>query len=245
MKRLNGKIFIFIASIAVGVLIVTNINLNLTRTPSVAQLNTVEYKKAVDERNKLYKDIEVLRNDNSQAKYKINKYSGNDNKKEKLIDDMKRQLLDYGMLNGSIDLKGPGLIIKINDGDYNRKLETQFDVWRKTLHDNDMALVLNDIRKAGAEAISINNHRVIGLTGVNCNWAFIGFEDDSMEGAPFYIYAIGDPGTLKAALLAEDSHIQKLARRKLKVEIEEKAEILVPATIQNMDVKYMERYDVK
>ncbi|MBX7402858.1 DUF881 domain-containing protein [Clostridium chauvoei] len=241
MKRATGKILIFFGSILLGFFIINGISLK--NMPRMVQLNAIEYKKAIDERNQLYKEVEGLREENYKNKEKMNSYNHDDKRQEKVFEDMKNQVKDYGMITGLSDVKGPGVVLKITDGDINLKQDTQFETWRKILHDSDMALVLNEARKAGGEAIAVNNHRVIPLTGVVCNWAFIGFDDDSMEYAPFYIYIIGDPEQLKTALLSEDSHIQKLILRELKVEIEIKDEITIPGTIQNLESKYIERHE--
>lgn len=104
-----------------------------------------------------------------------------------------------------------------------------------------MALILNELRVAGAEAISVNNHRIVPWSGVICNWAFIGFDDGGMEYAPFNIYVIGDPEKLKAALLEDGSHVKELMFRKLYVDIQEIDQIIMPPTRANGSVKYMER----
>ncbi|MGL5381376.1 DUF881 domain-containing protein [Clostridium sp.] len=242
MKDKTGKALAFLASSAIGFLIVNNINLEKLQTSF--QLNAVEYQKAIEERNKLYKEIEFTQEENDMLRDKIDSYDDNDDaKQEKLIEDMKNQVKDYGTLIGQSEVKGPGLVIKVNDGDINRKEDTPFETWRKIFHDNDMAFLLNDIRNAGAEAIAVNNHRVLPYTGVECGWAFILFEDESTEAAPFYIYMIGDPEQMKSYLLAEGSYLQNLILRKLNVEIEVKDEIVIPSTLQNTDVKFMQRYE--
>ncbi|MBE6054142.1 MAG: DUF881 domain-containing protein [Clostridium sartagoforme] len=245
MKVNKGKFFILLASIFTGLLIVNTFDFSGV-TKNIFSLNAVDYKKAVEERNQLYKDIDSIKSENIDYRYKISKYDEADPKKsEKLVEDMKSQLVDYGALSGITSIKGPGLIIKLQDGDRNKLLDTQYDVYRKMLHEDDMALVLNDLRNAGAQAVAMNDHRVLPNTAVSCYWAFIGFEDQSSIFAPFYIYAIGNAEEMKAALLAENSIIQKLLLRKIKVEIEVKDEIILPATKQNTEVKYMERYEVK
>ena len=50
---------------------------------------------------------------------------------------------------------------------------------------------------------------------------------------------------MKAALLAENGVIQGLLLREIKVEIEEKDEIILPKTRQNTEAMYMERYAAK
>ncbi|WP_411167948.1 DUF881 domain-containing protein [Clostridium sp. MB05] len=244
MKNLKGKIFILIASIITGILIMINIDLN--KTSYNISLNAVEYKKALEERNKLYKEIESIKSENIDYRYKISKYEGNDpEKNKKLVEDMKSQLFDYGKLSGVTAVKGPGLVIKVQDGDIDKVLDTERDIMRKIFHQEDMALIINEARKAGAEAIAVNNHRVLPNTGASCNSAFIGFEDYSREYGPFYIYMIGDPEKMKASLLSENSHIQKLILRKIKVDIEQKDEMIIPATSQNTEAMFMQRYEGK
>lgn len=241
----KAKGFILLASIFTGFLITNSIDLSEV-TKSMSSLNAIDYKKAVEERNQLYKEIDNLRSENIDYRYQISKYDDNDpEKSKKLIEDMKRQLVDYGALSGVSTIKGPGLIIKLQDGDINKILDTEYEIFRKMLHEDDMALILNELRGAGAQAISMNDHRIIPNTSVSCYWAFIGFEDESRIFAPFYISVIGNAEEIKAKLQLEDSIIQKLLLRKIKIEIEEKDEIIIPATKQNTEVKYMERYESK
>ena len=245
MKMNRGKVFILLASIFTGFLIINSIDLTGV-TKNIISLNTVDYKKAIEERNQLYKDIDNLKSQNIDYEFKINEYHASDNEKsKKSVDDMKNQLIDYGALSGTSSVKGPGLVIKLQDGAYNKLLATQHEILRKMLHENDMALVLNELRYAGAEAIAIDDHRIIPKTGVSCYWAFIGFEDESTIYNPFYIYVIGNPEEMKIRLMSDDGIIKKLLLREIKVEIEEKEEIIIPTTQQNTEVKYMERYENK
>ena len=245
MKNLKGKVFILIASVFTGFLIIKTININST-PKNIASLNAVDYKKAVEERNKLYKEIEDIQSQNIEYEYKINEFKGTDpEQKKKLIENMKSQLVDYGRLSGISDVKGPGLIIKIQDADIDKILDTSFQVNMKLFHEDDFARTINELRHAGAQSISINDHRVIPKTAVSCRWVSIGFEDDSSTIAPFYVYAIGNPEEMKAHLLSENSFIQTLLIRGIKVEIEEKDEIIIPATKQIVEPQYMKRYDIK
>lgn len=244
MRNVKEMSFVLLPLIIVGFLI--TISLNFGNIKSSMPLNAVEYKNATEQRNRLYKEIENIKEENIDYMHKINQYRDNDPKKnEKLIEDMKKQLIDYSSLSGSIKVKGPGVMIKVQDGDMDRNLDSDIEILRKIFHEDDMSLILNELRKAGAETISVNDHRILPNTGVKCQWVLIGFEDQSRTSAPFYIYAIGDPEKMKASLLAEDSYIQKLILRKLKVEIEVKDEIIIPPTNQNTEVNYMKRYEEK
>lgn len=241
MKKTSGGLMVFFASIFVGLLITFNMNFGQIIERST-QLSAKEYQDAINEKSDLYKEITNLKKRNEDMQETINKYKYDDKKQDKILDSMKAQLKDYGMITGLTEVQGPGILLKINDGNINLNEDNEFETKSKIFHDNDMALVLNDLRKAGAEAISINNHRVIPSTGVICNWAFLGFDDDSTEYAPFYIYAIGDPDTLETSLLEEGSHIRELILRQLSVQIEKKNNILMPAASKLASTEYMKEY---
>lgn len=239
MNKSKQTFLVFFATFILGILI--SINMNLGKIPSFVELNAKQYKDAIEERANLYKEIGNLKENNNEVKGKINKYMKDDEKNDKILEDMKAQISDYEMFAGLSQVEGPGIVLKINDASINLQTDSQFEVTDKIFHDNDMALVLNELRKAGAEAISVNNHRVVPWTGVICNWAFIGFQDNTMESAPFSIYAIGDPEKLKTALLEDGSHVKELMIRKLYVDIEEKDKItLIPSRDVN-EVEFMKR----
>lgn len=243
MKNSKGFFFVFIATIILGVLI--SMNFNFEGIQSYSQLNSTEYQNAVEERAALYKEIGNLKEDNIEKKDKIRTYAKNYTENDKILDDMKAQISDYEMFIGLNKIEGPGIILKINDGTTNALEESTDEINNKLLHDNDMALILNELRVAGAEAISVNNHRIVPWSGVICNWAFIGFDDGGMEYAPFNIYVIGDPEKLKAALLEDGSHVKELMFRKLYVDIQEIDKIIMPPSMANGNVKYMERDESK
>ena len=152
-------------------------------------------------------------------------------------------LNDYYTIGGFTEVEGPGIVVKIEDGDYDINSDSQEEVNRRTLHDIDVAMIINELRYIGAEAIALNSYRILNNTGVTCNWAFIGFEDESMEMAPFYFYAIGNPEQLETAIKAEGSYINELIIRKLKIEVNVMESITVLPTKKSYDSLYMHRND--
>ena len=244
MIKNTSKFFILLASILIGFLIVVNVGKNSIN--GFFNMNSIEYKDAIEERNKLYYDITALSEDNYELIKRIALLDvDDDGNSEKVVEHMKEQLDIYSLLSGVDATKGSGIILTINDGDYNIHTDSQDEVNGKTLHSADAALILNELRPAGAEAIAINNYRVLNTTGLVCAWAFIRFEENGndMEGAPFKFYAIGDPDQLEAALLAESSHINELLIRKLKITIDKYDEMELPKAVKSISPKFMERAD--
>ena len=239
MKKKPQHFFVFIATLCLGFLI--SINFNFDRKQVYNSLNTMEYHEAIEERSRLYKEIESLKESNIDANLKINQYKQDDMKNDEILQDMKDQIVDYGMFTGLSAVEGPGIILTLNDGITNANNDGYEEVMGKILHDSDIALVLNELRQAGAEAICLNNHRIVPWSGVICAWAFIQFNDSDKESPPFKLYAIGDSEKLKAALLEDGSHVKQLMIKKFFVEIEESEKITMPASTSMGDIKYMER----
>lgn len=242
MKITKGKIGLLIFSTLIGFILVNSININGSSS-GWSNMSAVDYKEAIDKRNSLYNEIELLEKHNSQIQETIDKYNEDSDSSEKIVETMKNQLKDYNMLVGGSTVKGPGVILKINDGDIDSTKDTYYERWRKTFHDNDMAMVINEVRAAGAEAFALNNKRILPFNGVSCNWAFLGFEDDSLEYAPFYIFIIGDPEQLEVALLNEDSYVSKLKIRGLEVSLTKEEEIILKSSEQDTSVKYAQLYE--
>lgn len=242
MKNYRNKFFILVASVIVGFLIITNIGIN--KTTGFLNLNSVEYKDAIEERNKLYDEITDLSDDNYELSRKIQSLGvDNEDGNEKVIEHMKEQLESYAILSGTVKVKAAGVVLTIYDGEMDIYSDSDLEVTRRTFHSADAALVLNELRTAGAEAIAINNYRILNTTGLECAWAFIRFEDKEMEGTPFKFYALGDPEQLEAALFAEGSHINELLIRKLNITIEKFEEIELPKAIKSIEPEFMERAD--
>ena len=228
MKKNVNNIVIGICTIVIGYLLA--VNFDFKGTEFYMQLNAKEYKSAQEEKNKLMKQVDALKKSNEQTAEKISIYSNNDGKNEKIVKDMKDQIEYYGMVTGNNEVKGTGIKILATDGEIDYNTASDYEKRSKIIHDYDMNNIINAIRTAGAEAISINNHRVSLTTTVQCNGAFLLFEDGSLEMAPFNIYAIGDPETLKLALTQEGSYLKKLQARGIKIEFESSPEIKMPAT---------------
>ncbi len=67
------------------------------------------------------------------------------------------------------------------------------------IHDTDINQVVNELKAAGAEAISVNDQRVGAVTPIRCAGPTV-FINNTAQTPPYVIKAIGKPPTLEAAL---------------------------------------------
>jgi len=97
---------------------------------------------------------------------------------------------------GLTELEGPGVRVELRDS---KKPASGIFPADLVIHDIDVLKVVNELWNAGAEAVSVNNHRVVGGTSFRCVGSVI-LVDDVKIASPIVIRAIGDPDTLKGAL---------------------------------------------
>lgn len=99
------------------------------------------------------------------------------------------QIKQNNRLLGLTEVKGSGLIVRLDD---NREIDPEEvigDVGALLVHEGDLRQIINELFNAGAEAISINGKRVVNTTSIACDGNIIRINDE-IVGAPMEIKAI-------------------------------------------------------
>jgi uncharacterized protein YlxW (UPF0749 family) len=78
--------------------------------------------------------------------------------------DRAAQLATLGRIAGTTALQGPGIVVRLSDS--TRKPTTRDEAGAFRIHDVDIQLVVNELFKAGAEAISINDDRLVATSPI-------------------------------------------------------------------------------
>ncbi|HML35167.1 DUF881 domain-containing protein [Sporomusa sphaeroides] len=128
---------------------------------------------------------------------------------------------------GVVPLQGAGVIITVDDtkpavppGSKNPNLYL--------IKDEDILKILNELRAAGAEAISINNQRLIASSEIRTAGPFISINNMNFA-APFEIKAIGEPATLENALKMRGGVAETLQFWGIQVTIKQQDNVQIPA----------------
>lgn len=107
--------------------------------------------------------------------------------------------LDYlRLICGLTDITGDGVIITLNDAEGPDVVDAD-SVMDYIIHDSDILNVVNQLRIGGAQAISINNERIISTSEQVCAGPTIKVNSNRYA-VPYEIKAIGDPRELYATL---------------------------------------------
>ena len=144
--------------------------------------------KAKEKYDKLYENLERM--ENQLETERTNSTENNDE-----LTQLENTIKDGNKILGLSEVEGYGIVITIND---NQKIlinEWLGDPNYLIVHDVDLIRVVNELKNAGAEAISINGQRIISTSSIVCDGNVIKINGEKI-GAPFEIKAIGLPESL-------------------------------------------------
>lgn len=142
---------------------------------------------------------------------------------------IQKQLKTLNSLIGTIDVKGNGIVITVAD---NNKVTTEtvgvFDnINNYLIHDKDLLMIVNELKNAGAEAISINDERIINTTSITCDGNVILINGNKIS-SPFEIKAIGSQEALLGAIQRPGGYLeQQLENYGLVTKIEKQDNITI------------------
>ena len=151
------------------------------------------------------------------------------------------ELLNNNINLGLTDVKGPGvsIILADNESATASNIGLTEDIKDYLVHDSNLREVVRKLKNSGAEAISINDQRVVFNTSITCSGNVIRVNDIRI-GSPFEIKAIGSPELLYGNL---EPTIKKLNNLGIKVDIEKSENISINkynGTIQQNYAKSVE-----
>ena len=97
------------------------------------------------------------------------------------------------------------------------------------VHDGDILQIINALRNAGAEAISVNGQRIVNNSSVTCIGNVIKINGEKV-GTPFVINAIGSPSLLYGSITIKGGYLDilKSAGVQVKATQVEKDSIVIP-----------------
>lgn len=110
-----------------------------------------------------------------------------------VLREVRQELTRQKMYAGLIDVRGPGIRVVLDDGP---SRSSSADENGSLVHDYDLRDVINVLWMAGAEAIAVNDERVVNSTSVYCVGSTVMVNDTRLS-PPYQISAIGDPVQLQ------------------------------------------------
>lgn len=238
MKTNEATIFVFIASIIIGILI--SLNINFKNVNYKVFLTPMEYQEAYDYVNKLNKDISNLNSKYKEQSKKLNKYLNNEDNRSQVVNQMNQEIQTNEIILGNVDVQGPGVVIDIKDYSnyFSGNVENEIDIMAGLIHDEDILNLINELKYSGAEVISINGQRITDTSDIFCWGAFIELDGIKIP-SPFNIKAIGNNDTMYSVLTSDMGYLTYLKIRGIDVNIAKSNKIKISAKGGKIEYKYM------
>lgn len=234
-KHLSNYYFLLIA-VFVGYLLTVQIQSAIPSNQGIVTIPKIlEMKNGIDNTNK---ESLKLASSIEEAKLKLQGYEEGIKKTGNVFENMEEELELARNYANYEKMQGPGIVITMNDS-LAEVAEYENPDWY-VIHDGDILEIVNELRAAGAEAISINDERVTANSNITCGGPTINI-DGKRHAVPFVIKAIGDPQKLEASAMAPSGYIDLMEYYDIRIIIQKVDKI----TINAYDIKYKLNYQKK
>jgi uncharacterized protein YlxW (UPF0749 family) len=211
MQGKQPKILLFLVCVVLGIMISTQFRSSESANRTIAQQRAEDLSgrlKATEKENEALK-----------AKVKtLEENTGADIKSE--------EVLQLKADSGYTAMTGPGVIVTVDDSKVVHKPGDNPNLY--IIHDDDLLRIINELRAAGAEALSINKERIIDVSEIRCAGPTVSVNNTRFS-PPYEIKAIGNGKTLESALKLRGGVVETLKLWGISVDVVQKDNVVIPA----------------
>lgn len=218
MKKTGSQYIFFIVFLIFGIVVSMQFKSTIS-TKRLTASNTLSVdmlKEQLTREQKKTEELKAAIDQNLVMQNEIIKAYIDQQNDVQLSDEWERIKLSTGL----VDLKGSGITIKLDDAPV-RQPDTP--VGWQIIHDQDIKVILNDLKIAGAQAIAINGERIVPMSEQLCAGPTIRINGNRYP-VPYYIEVIGDPDELFESI-SKSRRITDMAELGIRVEIKRSKEL--------------------
>lgn len=215
--------FALIAVMCMQFKIVNQTNITEIENMRETELRTelANWKQKYAETEKKYEET-----NNMLEEYRKTKVSNEET--EKIVD---AELEQVNQTLGKTDVEGEGIQVVLKEVEDSEMGKIKAD---------SLLIIVNALKAAGAEAICINEERVVNMTDiVTINDTFIKVNGQRIL-APYVIKAIGNQTYMESALLGNGGSVDELKKLGYNVSIEKINRLKIQKYQEEIKIKYME-----
>ena len=159
-------------------------------------------------------------------------------------EEKEEELKRNNMLLGLTDVTGEGVTVTMKDNNTvtAETISPTDDISLYLVHDSDIRSIVNELENAGAEAISINDQRVVSTTSITCEGNVISVNEEKIS-SPFVIKAIGNSLYMYSALIRPAGTVEQLNSTGIVTTVKQSDSISIPkytGVISSKYIKYSE-----
>ena len=197
-----------------------------TDLAQIENMREEELRQAIAEwKEKYEKTIQKLLDTNIKVQEYENKQQSNKETKQLVEKELAEAKETFGLTN----VEGEGIIITLTDTE------------EMAYTGNHLLYLVNELRAAGAEAISINDERIINMTDIaEISSKYIVVNSNPVL-SPYIVKVIGDKTYLKSALTIKNGYVDLKQKEGYKILLQEKNNIKINKYSGEVTLKYIEQ----
>ena len=195
-----------------------------TDITSIETMRETELKEELSSWKEKYKEVNQKYEEINQ---KVEEYKEKKQSDSETSELLQSELQQLNMGLGKTDVQGEGIIVTLTDTEENK------------LSADNLLTIVNDLKLAGAEAISINNERVVNMTDiVDIGNTFIKVNGQRIS-SPYVIKAIGNQTYLESGVSGNGGSVDKLQKDGYDAKIEKNKKIKILKYNDEINTKYI------
>lgn len=154
--------------------------------------------------------------------------------------DKENQIKKDNILLGLTDVSGSGIIITLKDNNNVKRstLGPLDNIELYLVHAGDLVEVVNALRNAGAEAISINDQRITNYTSIYCAGNVVVVNGEKIS-SPIEIKAIGSPELLYGSITIPGGYLELMADTGVVIDVKKAENISIGKYDKLLKTQYM------
>lgn len=200
---------------------------NQTDITSIENMRESELRAELSNWKEKYEDVVAK---NEEVNKTLQEYRNKEKSDNETSDLLQKELEQINLELGKTDVEGEGITITLKETQNNDTAITA----------DDLLVIVNALKLAGAEAISINEERIINTSDiVEINNSFIKINGQRIL-APYVIKAIGPQTYLESSLLGSGGYVDELKNNGYEVSIEKSTKINITKYKDEIKSKYMQ-----
>ncbi len=196
-----------------------------TDLANIATMRETELREELTKWNTRYEELYARYEEEEVKKQEYQNSLGTDDEASNLLD---KELNETNILLGLTAVTGPGIIVTLSNNS------------TKNIDAYDLLELVNELRLAGAEAISINDERIVAMSDiVDINYSFIVVNGNRIS-SPYVVKAIGNQTYLESGLTAKEyGYMDNIIKGNGKTAtLERNDNIEIPKFTGNLEMNY-------
>ena len=183
-----------------------------------------------------YEETKKKREEVSNTLETYKEESSSDSKTQEALE---KELSTLEQALGKTDVEGEGIIINLREKKENELGE---DESITPIYANDLIYIVNSLKDAGAEAISINNERIIGITDIVDIGEYVNIKINSnyIRTNEFEIKAIGNSSYLESSIFGKGGYAEQLEISGIKATVQKSNKVRINKYTGEIEFKYVE-----